>query len=120
MKIFLTGATGYIGSVVAEKLLNKGYEVVGLARNDEAEAKLREQGITPLRGDLKDTESLKRGAREADAVIHTAFIHDFGWISPDSLEKMVDPLPEAVGVAGIGRNECGPATYGRHVNIATP
>ncbi|HEY0458790.1 MAG TPA: SDR family oxidoreductase [Pyrinomonadaceae bacterium] len=78
MKIFLTGATGYIGSVVAEKLLNKGYEITGLARNEESEAKLREKGIEPLSGDLKDIESLKRGAKEADAVIHTAFIHDFG------------------------------------------
>src|SRR5215203_4273729 len=78
MKIFLTGATGYIGSVVAEKLQNKGYEITGLARNEESEAKLREKGIEPLRGDLKTVESLKRGAKEADAVIHTAFIHDFG------------------------------------------
>jgi nucleoside-diphosphate-sugar epimerase len=78
MKIFLTGASGYIGSVIAEKLQNKNHEIVGLARGDESEAKLREKGIEPLRGDLKDAESLKRGAREADAVIHTAFIHDFG------------------------------------------
>jgi nucleoside-diphosphate-sugar epimerase len=78
MKIFLTGATGYIGSVVAEKLQNKGYEIVGLARNEAAEAKLRDKGIEPLRGDLKDVEVLKSGARAADAVIHTAFIHDFG------------------------------------------
>jgi nucleoside-diphosphate-sugar epimerase len=78
MKIFLTGATGYIGSVVAEKLRGKGYEIVGLARTDEAEAKLREKGIEVLHGDLQDAESLKNGAKEADAVIHTAFIHDFG------------------------------------------
>lgn len=77
MKVFLTGATGYIGSVIAEKLKGKGHQVLGLARNDAAETKLREKGIEVLRGDLKDTESLKRSAREADAVIHTAFIHDF-------------------------------------------
>jgi nucleoside-diphosphate-sugar epimerase len=77
MKIFLTGATGYIGAVVAEKLKGRGHAVVGLARSDQAEAKLREKGIEPLRGDLKDAESLKRGAGEADAVIHTAFVHDF-------------------------------------------
>jgi nucleoside-diphosphate-sugar epimerase len=77
MKVFLTGATGYIGSVVAEKLKGKGYKVTGLARNEAAETKLREKGIEPLRGDLKDVESLKRGARETDATIHTAFIHDF-------------------------------------------
>lgn len=77
MKIFLTGATGYIGSVVAEKLRGKGYEVIGLARNDAAEAKLKDQGIEAFRGDLKMPESLKSGAQAADAVIHTAFIHDF-------------------------------------------
>lgn len=73
MKVFLTGATGYLGSVIAEKLKGKGYEVLGLARNDAAEAKLNSRGITPFRGDLEDLESLKRGAKEADAVIHTAF-----------------------------------------------
>ncbi len=77
MKVFLTGATGYIGSVVAEKLTSKGHKVTGLARNDAAEAKLRERRIEPLRGDLKDVESLKRGATESEATIHTAFIHDF-------------------------------------------
>jgi len=77
MKVFLTGATGYIGSVVAEKLKGKGHKITGLARNEAAENKLREKGIESLRGDLKDVESLKRGAQEADSVIHTAFIHDF-------------------------------------------
>lgn len=77
MKVFLTGATGYVGSVVAEKLLGKGHQVTGLARNEAAEAKLREKRIEPWRADLKDVESLKRGAKEADAVIHTAFSHDF-------------------------------------------
>ncbi len=77
MKIFLTGATGYIGSVVAEKLLGKGHQVLGLARNEAAETKLRMRGIESLRGDLKDIESLRRGAGETEATIHTAFIHDF-------------------------------------------
>lgn len=77
MKVFLTGATGYIGSVIAEKLSAKGHKVTGLARNDESEKKLRERRMEILRGDLKDVESLKRGASEADATIHTAFIHDF-------------------------------------------
>lgn len=77
MKVFLTGATGYVGSVVAEKLLEKRREVLGLARNDAAEGKLVERGIEPLRGDLKNVESLQRGAEQADAIIHTAFIHDF-------------------------------------------
>ncbi|CAN5534864.1 SDR family oxidoreductase [soil metagenome] len=77
MKIFLTGATGFVGSVVAEKLKGKGYEVVGLARNDESERNLNERKIEVLRGDLHDFEVLRKGASESDAVIHTAFIHNF-------------------------------------------
>lgn len=77
MKIFLTGATGYVGSTVAEKLRAKRFEVLGLARSEEAAAKLSASGIEPLLGDLNDVESLKKGAKEAGAVIHTAFVHDF-------------------------------------------
>ncbi|HEX8249082.1 MAG TPA: SDR family oxidoreductase [Pyrinomonadaceae bacterium] len=77
MKVFLTGASGYVGSVVAEKLKNKGYKVTGLARSDAAETKLSERKITPVRGDLQDFEVLKKAASEADAVIHTAFSHNF-------------------------------------------
>jgi nucleoside-diphosphate-sugar epimerase len=77
MKIFLTGASGYVGSVVAEKLKGKGYEVVGLARNDESARKLAERKIETLRGDLQDFEVLRKGAGGADAVIHTAFSHNF-------------------------------------------
>ena len=77
MRVFLTGANGYIGSVVAEKLQGKGYKVIGLTRNDEAEAKLSAKNIEVLRGELSDFDVLKRGASEADAVIHTAFSHNF-------------------------------------------
>ncbi len=77
MKVFLTGATGYIGSVVAEKLLARGHEVLGLARDEAAETKLRDKGIESVRGDLNDTEILKNAAKETDAVIHTAFSHNF-------------------------------------------
>jgi len=77
MKIFLTGASGYVGSVVAEKLKGKGVGVIALARSDEAEKKLAERRIESLRGDLRDFEALREGAARADAVIHTAFSHDF-------------------------------------------
>lgn len=77
MKIFLTGATGYVGSVVAEKLKGKGHKVLGLARNEEAESKLNECRIETVRGGLEDFEVLKTAASEADAVIHTAFSHSF-------------------------------------------
>jgi nucleoside-diphosphate-sugar epimerase len=77
MKIFLTGASGYIGAVVAERLKGKGHKVTGLVRTDEAEAKLSERRIETVRGDLRDFNILKTAAREADAVVHTAFSHDF-------------------------------------------
>ncbi len=72
MKIFLTGATGYVGSVIAQKLLAAGHEVLGLARSEEAQAKLRQRGIEPHRGDLSNAQSLEQAARKADAVINAA------------------------------------------------
>lgn len=75
--IFLTGATGFVGSVVAEKLKGRGYKVVGLARNDEAAAKLAEQNIHIVHGELHEFEVLKKAAERVDAVIHTAFSHNF-------------------------------------------
>ncbi len=72
MNIFLTGATGYIGSVVAEKLQAAGHSVIGLARSDAAAQKLQDRSIAVQRGDLNDPESLRRTAQDADAVIHTA------------------------------------------------
>lgn len=77
MKIFLTGASGYVGSVVAEKLKGKGHKVVGLGRNSDSEAKLTAKNIETVRGELSDFEVLKNAVREADAVIHTAFSHNF-------------------------------------------
>jgi nucleoside-diphosphate-sugar epimerase len=77
MKVFLTGASGYVGSVVAERLKGRGFEVIGLARNDETEAKLSARSIEVLRGELHDFDVLQKGASESDAVIHTAFSHNF-------------------------------------------
>lgn len=77
MHVFLTGATGYVGSRVGEQLKAGGHTVVGLARTEASANKLRQRGIEPLLGDLRDTELLAQAARSADGVIHTAFIHDF-------------------------------------------
>ena len=77
MKIFLTGATGYVGSVVAEKLKGRGYKVSGLARNAESETRLSAKNIEAVRGELNDFDVLKTAASDADAVIHTAFSHNF-------------------------------------------
>ncbi|UOQ69268.1 NAD-dependent epimerase/dehydratase family protein [Hymenobacter volaticus] len=73
MKVFLTGATGYIGSVIAEKLLQAGHQVVGLARSEAAAQTLKQQGIEPYYGDLNNPETLTVAAQAVDGVIHTAF-----------------------------------------------
>lgn len=87
--IFLTGATGYLGSVVAEKLKGRGFKVFGLARNAESIEKLKEKGIEAVEGDLSDLEVLKKAARENDAVIHTAFNHSGDYSANAELDRDV-------------------------------
>jgi len=77
MRVFLTGSTGFIGSQVAQELLHAGHQVLGLTRSQEGGRKLLAMGAESHRGDIEDLSSLQRGAEQCDAIIHTAFDHDF-------------------------------------------
>ena len=95
MRVFVTGATGGIGSVLVPELMNAGHEVLGLARSDLTAQALVANGVSVLRGDLDDPESLRAGAVQSDGVIHLAFGADF-----NNFEKSVARETRAVEIFG--------------------
>lgn len=99
MRIFVTGATGYIGRVVTELALAQGHNVYGLSRSEEGDAKLKALGATPVRGELTNLNVLRKESAKADAVLHLAYIHDWGMdyeeilrIDMAAVDALADPL----------------------------
>ena len=103
MRVFVTGATGFIGEALIPELLNHGHHVVALARSDRSAEALSKAGVEVVRGDLEDLECLKRAAKDSDGVIHLAFLLDFAAF--DNSVKIDQAAIMAMGEAMAGTSK---------------
>ena len=131
MDIFVTGASGWIGSAVVPELIAAGHGVVGLARSDEAAARITSLGARARRGDLADLAGLTEAAAESDGVVHLGYHHDFAQMAEaaeldrgaltafgDALAGTGKPLLFASGLIGVSHEDDRPAEGG-HPRVAS-